>query len=363
MMSSVMQLELENVSMDYGSGDVVKEVSFSLGKGKIGCLLGPSGCGKTTLLRAIAGLEEIKRGGISINGLMVSSSTSHLSPEKRRIGMVFQDYALFPHLNAAGNIAFGLHGHSRAEKKRRVSELLEAVELKGLEKSYPHQLSGGQQQRLALARALAPKPDLLLMDEPFSNLDVVLREQLSHQVRGILKEYGTTAVIVTHNQFEAFAISDTVGIINNGVLEQWDTARNIYHLPATPFVAEFIGEGSLIRGEVISDGLVKTALGMLSGKFSAPCTDGCGVELLIRPDDLLHDDASQIKAIVVSKSFRGDSILYTLRLDSGETVLSLAPSHHDHPVGSSVGINAQVDDIVLFTSDRALCETERCVLN
>jgi iron(III) transport system ATP-binding protein len=356
------QLELEHVSIGYKCMDVVKNMSFGLSNGEIGCLLGPSGCGKTTILRGIAGLEEINGGTIAINSREVSSLKVHVQPEGRRVGLVFQDYALFPHLNAAENIAFGLNRKIKAEKAKVVSTLLEAVELKGIERKYPHQLSGGQQQRLALARALAPRPDLLLMDEPFSNLDVMLREKLSQQVREIIKMYGITAVIVTHNQHEAFAIADTIGIINNGKLEQWDTALNIYHRPASPFVAEFIGEGVLIKGTVVSDGTVSTALGNLSGAFNTHCGNGCAVELLIRPDDVLHSDDSPVKAKVISKTFRGDSILYNLELAGGERVLSLASSHHDHPIGSKIGIYGEVDDIVLFTSDPSLCGEEMCVI-
>lgn len=356
------QLELEHVSMDYNGLDVIKDMSFALRKGEIGCLLGPSGCGKTTVLRGIAGLEKINNGSIAINSCEVSSLSRHVEPEGRRTGMVFQDYALFPHLNAADNIAFGLKGKTKQEKAGVVSELLDTIELKGIENKYPHQLSGGQQQRLALARALAPRPDLLLMDEPFSNLDAMLREKLSFQVREIIKKYCITAVIVTHNQHEAFAIADTIGVINNGELDQWDTAHNIYHRPASPFVAEFIGEGVLIKGTVVSDGTVSTAMGQLTGAFSVQCTGGCSVELLLRPDDVLHNDDSPTKARVISKIFRGDSILYNLELSSGERVVSLASSHHDHRIGSMIGIYGEVDDIVLFTSDTSLCGEEICIL-
>ena len=353
-------LELENVTVSYGGHAVVSGLSFGLERGEIGCLLGPSGCGKTTVLRAIAGLEPVRDGRVLVNGLVFSSGSRTLEPEKRRIGMVFQDYALFPHLNVAGNVAFGLREGSRDEKKARVSGLLSAVGLRSFGGKFPHELSGGQQQRLALVRALAPKPELLLMDEPFSNLDVVLREKLSMQVRQILKEAGTTALIVTHNHLEAFAIADRIGVLNKGRLEQWDTAHNIYHLPASTFVAGFIGEGTLVQGRVVSKDKVITGLGNLVGRFSSPCRQGCSVEVLIRPDDVIHDDESPVKARVVAKNFRGASILYTLETKSGERVLSLAPSHHDHPVGQYVGIRAEVDDIVLFTRDPALCGEEIC---
>ncbi len=353
-------LELDGISVSYGEHVVVDALSLALDKGEIGCLLGPSGCGKTTVLRAIAGLEPVVSGRVLVNGLVFSSAARTLEPEKRKIGMVFQDYALFPHMNVARNAGFGLHGLTKVEQKARVAELLEVVGLKGLEGKMPHELSGGQAQRLALARALAPEPELILMDEPFSNLDVALREKLSMQVRQILKDAGTTALIVTHNHLEAFAIADRVGVLNNGRLEQWDTAHNIYHLPASTFVADFMGEGTLVRGQVVSKDKVQTGIGELVGRFSSPCEKGCEVEVLIRPDDVIHDDESPVRARVKAKNFRGASILYTLELESGERVLSLAPSHHDHPVGGFVGIRAEVYDIVLFTRDPNLCKEDIC---
>jgi iron(III) transport system ATP-binding protein len=353
-------LELKDIGAAYDGKAVVGGVGFELNKGEIGCLLGPSGCGKTTVLRAIAGLEPVTSGKVYINGLVMSAPGRIVSPEKRRVGMVFQDYALFPHLRAGKNVSFGLHGLSSAEVKKRVVEMIKAVGLDGLEDRYPHELSGGQQQRLALARALAPRPDLILMDEPFSNLDVTLREKVSRQVREILKRYETTALIVTHNHLEAFAISDRIGVLSNGRLEQWDTAHNIYHLPESAFVADFIGEGSFIKGLVEGKDVVNTALGKLSGHFSSPCEGGCYVEVLIRPDDVLHDDESTVKARVVEKNFRGASILYSLELENGERVPSLAPSHHNHEIGQLIGIRTEVDDIVLFTADPELCKEKLC---
>lgn len=353
-------LKLKDVTMSYNGDPVLKGVSFGLKKGDIGCLLGPSGCGKTTVLRTIAGLERLSGGEISLNGKTVSSSSYALAPEKRKVGMIFQDYALFPHLSVEKNVAFGIHRLSKAEQSERVSTLLETVGLEGSGRRYPHELSGGQQQRLALARALAPRPELLLMDEPFSNLDVTLREKLSAEVRDILKRNGITALLVTHNHLEAFAVADKIGILNDGVLEQWDTAHNIYHLPSTTFVADFIGEGTLVKGRVISQNIVSTALGVLEGRFISPCDQGCDVEVLIRPDDIIHDDESPVGAIVISKAFRGANMLYSLQLGSGEKVLSLAPSHHDHPVGSEIGIKVEVEDIVLFTRDPAVCPEDVC---
>lgn len=341
-------LELKDVSKSYGENHVVENISFSLEKGSIGCLLGPSGCGKTTLLRTIAGFENIKTGRIIINGNLVSTNNHQVPPEKRKIGMIFQDYALFPHLTVQKNISFGLKRVDQAEKDKRVSELLELVGLTDNARTYPHEISGGQQQRVALARALALRPDLLLMDEPFSNLDVALRERLSMEVRDILKEYGTSAIMVTHNQNEAFAIADVTGVIHDGNLAQWDTAYNLYHRPKNPAVANFVGEGVFISGVVTSETRVKTGLGTLTGRFTHPHVNGHPVDVLIRPEDIFHEDNSEFQAKVIKKNFRGANILYKLLLPSNEMVLALLPSHHDHEIGKTIGIIPRVDDIILF---------------
>ena len=201
---------------------------------------------------------------------------------------------------------------------------------------------------MALARALAPEPRLLLMDEPFSNLDVALREHLSVEVGRILREVGTSALLVTHNQHEAFAMADVIGVLKDGHLEQWDTAYNLYHRPASPYVADFVGEGVLLHGRVTAAGTVETGLGRLTGRFNYPCRDGCAASVLIRPEDIVHDDASSFQGRIVRKHFRGANILYTLRLPNEEEVLALVPSHHNHTVGGRMGLRAQVDEIVLF---------------
>ncbi len=341
-------LELRDVQKAYDDTVVVDGLSFSLQQGKIGCLLGPSGSGKTTILRTIAGFEKITSGTIRIGERIVSARDKTVSPDKRQIGMVFQDYALFPHMTVYENIVFGLHGKSRKERGETVQELLSIVRLEGTAAKYPHELSGGQQQRVALSRALAPRPSLLLMDEPFSNLDVTLRERLSVEVRDILKSYGMTALMVTHNQLEAFALADQVGVINDGMLDQWDTAPNLYHHPSNEKVAKFIGEGVLIRGERIGERKVETGLGLLEGEMSVAC-EGLGrVKVLIRPEDVIHDDSSPFKAKIIKKNFRGANILYTLQLPNGEPVLSLVESHHDHHLGQEIGIIHNVEDLVVY---------------
>jgi iron(III) transport system ATP-binding protein len=352
-----MLLELKHVSQSYAARKVLRDLSFVLNAGDIGCLLGPSGCGKTTVLRAIAGFEPIMGGEIVLNGERVSAPGLIVPAEKRRIGMVFQDYALFPHLNVAANVGFGLHGQSRTERNKRVEELLQTVGLEGSDQAYPHELSGGQQQRVALARALAPCPNLLLMDEPFSNLDVELRERLSLEVRDIIKQQGATAIIVTHDQHEAFAMGDMIGVMHDGEIQQWDTAYNLYHLPENRFVADFVGQGVLLPGKVLNASQVEIELGTLHSKTpgvraTAGCDEGsnngCEVEVLLRPDDIIHDDASPLLAQVEHKAFRGADILYTLRLPGGNRVLSLVPSHHNHAIGEWIGIRLEVDHVVVF---------------
>ena len=347
-------LEVAKISQSYSKKIVVNNLSFGLNKGAIGCLLGPSGCGKTTVLRCIAGFEPVVEGEVLLNGVRVSSSGFSLRPEQRHIGMVFQDYALFPHLTVISNIIFGLHCMSRKERSERAAEMIEIVGLKDVINNYPHELSGGQQQRVALARALAPKPDLLLLDEPFSNLDVNLRERLSLEVREILKSQGTTAILVTHDQNEAFAIADEIGVMQNGEIMQWDSAYNLYHRPVSRFVANFVGQGVFLSGKVLDSHHVEIELGTLeldishqniSDKLSGK---GRNVDVLKRSDDIIHVDESSLKAKVLHKAFRGAEILYTLRLPGGSTALSLVPSHHNHAIGEDIGIKLEVDHIVAF---------------
>lgn len=341
-------LELRGVSHTYNGHDTLSKLSFSLAKGQIGCLLGTSGCGKTTALRCIAGFERVRAGEIILNGTVVSSADVSLPAQKRHIGMVFQDYALFPHLDVARNVAFGLHKLPQAERMRRVGELLEIVGLEAQGKAYPHELSGGQQQRVALARALAPRPELLLLDEPFSNLDVALRERLGLEVRSILKQQNATAVLVTHDQHEAFAIADEIGVMNHGVIQQWDSAYQIYHEPANRFVADFIGEGVLIPGKVVSAERLEIELGLVASNMPPTCCLGCTVDVLLRPDDVVHDDHSPLGAMVVAKAFRGADFLYTLELPSGIRILSLVPSHHNHALGEKIGIRLEIDHVIAF---------------
>jgi iron(III) transport system ATP-binding protein len=348
-------LETRALHQAYDAHAVVRGLSFTLAHGAIGCLLGPSGCGKTTVLRCIAGFEPVARGEILLDGQVVSAPGLMVPPEERRVGMVFQDHALFPHLTVAENIGFGLHAVRRPERARRVAELVATVGLESLAGKYPHELSGGQQQRVALARALAPQPRLLLLDEPFSNLDIDLRERLGLEVRDIIKRTRTTAILVTHDQQEAFAIADEIGIMHDGRIEQWDSAYNLYHRPVSRFIADFVGQGVFLPGAVLNPHQVAIELGLLSGEIPHECEvgcdacgKGCHVEVLLRPDDIIHDDASTLQAEVLHKAFRGAEILYTLKLASGRRVLALVPSHHNHALGESIGIRLHVDHVVAF---------------
>ena len=334
-------LEVEGLRVAYGAHEVVRGLAFSLHHGAIGCLLGPSGCGKTTVLRCIAGFEPVREGVIRIAGRVVSSSGTSVPPEQRRVGMVFQDYALFPHLDVAGNIGFGLRGSGRAA---RVRELAELVGLSSELGKYPYEISGGQQQRVALARALAPRPELLLLDEPFSNLDIDLRERLSLEVRDIIKASGATAILVTHDQHEAFAMADEIGILHQGRIQQWDSAYNLYHRPANRFVADFVGQGVLLPARARDGGELEIELGVLQAGVDGKDA----LEVLLRPDDVVHDDAAPTQAEVLHKAFRGAEILYTLRLASGRKVLALVPSHHNHAIGERIGIRLDVDHVVAF---------------
>nr|WP_198332786.1 ABC transporter ATP-binding protein [Psychrobacter aquimaris] len=354
---------VQDLIVGYDDTIIVNGLSLELKQGEIGCFLGYSGCGKTTALRAIAGLEQSRDGIVFLNNQCLTNKTDRnsyaVAPAKRGMGMVFQDYALFGHLSVAKNIAFGLNKWSAADKKARVAEMLELVELSEHADKRPNELSGGQQQRVALARALAPKPKLLLLDEPFSNLDVVLRESLAMNVRDILKRTNTTAILVTHDQNEAFALADKVGVMHKGKLVQWATPSQLYHEPISPFVAEFVGEGAMIDG-IIKEGHVETALGDIyrrmeiydeSGypqycEYDYP--NGTPIKVLVRPDDIIHDDESTQTALVVGRVFRGANYLYRLQLDDGQTVLSLVASHHNHEIGSQIGILPILEHVVVF---------------
>ncbi|MBK7177771.1 MAG: ABC transporter ATP-binding protein [Chloroflexi bacterium] len=322
-----------NLSKSFGDQTVVDDVSFSVPAGQILALLGPSGCGKTTTLRLIAGFEQADAGVILIEGQEVANGRIQLPPEKRRVGMVFQDYAIFPHLSVAENVAFGLpRGKERASQ---VETMLDFVGLGGLGARMPHELSGGQQQRVALARALAPKPAVLLLDEPFSNLDAALRTAVRQEVKELLKASGTTAVFVTHDQEEALFLGDQVAVMNGGRLEQIGAAEVVFHEPKTRFVAEFMGHTDFIGGSATSTG-VDTSLGFMPLAHHLPA--GAAVEVVVRPDDVKLEDAEDGtgNGRILSRQFLGIAYLYRVALPDGRVVQSWQPHQINFPIGTAV---------------------------
>ncbi len=343
-----LRLDVQNVHADVQKKKILQDVSLQLEAGQIASILGPSGCGKTTLLRAIAGFNKINSGQIFVHEKLFSKKGFNLAPELRNIGMMFQDLALFPHLSIEQNIRFGLKSFSKLDQDNRIQQVLALTELNNFQNKFPHEMSGGQQQRAALARALAPNPEILLLDEPFSSLDPDLREQVATDVRKILKHENVTAILVTHDQHEAFAMADEVGVMDEGKIEQWDTAYNIYHKPKTRFVADFVGLGSMVSATIIDSNTLDTEFGRISGSLNPAHEVGQQVDLLVRPDDIPHDDSSPITALVEEKRFRGSEFLYKLRLLSGNFVMCYAPSHHNHAIGEPIGIKLDLEHLVVF---------------
>ena len=341
-------LTLKEVTLRYGSHAVLEDIVLSLEPGEIGGLLGGSGSGKSTLLRAIAGFESLAKGEIIFSGRVIASAAGSVPAHQRGIGMVFQDHALFPHLNVADNIAFGLRMLGKKQRLYRVNELLEMIGLAECSQRFPHELSGGQQQRVALALALAQWPALILLDEPFASLDTELRQRLAMDVRALLKLHNTAALLVTHDQREAFAMADRVGLLADSRLQQWATPYALYHEPANRAVAEFVGEGVFLPAALLSERCLHMSLGEFCRLHDFPTANSGRVDVLVRPDDVVHDDDSAVRALVVSKQFRGADFLYTLQLDDGSQVLSLVPSHHDHSIGELIGIRVEFDHLIAF---------------
>ncbi len=342
-------LELRSISCAYDSSrSAVRDMSFSVREGEILCLLGPSGCGKTTVLRAIAGFEPVRSGEILLSGRVVSSPSETVPTEHRHIGMVFQEYALFPHLRVADNIAFGLNHLPQAERRRRVDEMLCLTGLEGFERRYPHELSGGQQQRVALSRALVQNPVLLLLDEPFSNLDPDMASRMRQEVHALLRQMKTTSIMVTHDHDEAFAMADRIAVLNQGVLEQMDSPELIYHLPATRFVADFVGQVDFIAGQ-IHQGLVHTEIGTFPNTINA--SEGDHVAVMIRPDDVHLLPNKSAEPRIVARQFRGSENLYGVQLPSGQIVHSSESSTSVYQEGTSVELRVSATHTVLFQAE------------
>ncbi len=339
-------LELRHVTCAYEVGEVaISDISFSLFKGEILCLLGPSGCGKTTTLRAIAGFEAVASGEVYLEGQLASEPGLLVPTERRRVGMVFQEYALFPHLRVVENVAFGLHALPSARRAAQVESMIELVGLTGLEQRYPHELSGGQQQRVALARALAQNPVVLLLDEPFSNLDPDMASKMRADLHDLLRRTNTTAILVTHDHEEAFAMADRIAVLNNGRLEQMDTPEVIYHTPSTPFVADFVGQADFIPG-MIENGKVLTEIGEFPNQENYP--GGVKVVVMVRPDDVHIVPLENCEARIQARQFRGSENLYTIALPSGRVVHSSESSTSVYPVGTAVELQVIATHTVLF---------------
>ncbi|MGE0471508.1 MAG: ABC transporter ATP-binding protein [Nitrospira sp.] len=343
-------LELRSVSCAYDPNrPAIQNISFSIREGEILCLLGPSGCGKTTILRAIAGFEPVRSGQIFLSDRLVSSSSETVPTEERRVGMVFQEYALFPHLRVADNIAFGLHQLSKEERASRVEEMLRLTGLEGLERRYPHELSGGQQQRVALSRALVQNPVLLLLDEPFSNLDPDMASRMRQDLHALLHRTKTTTILVTHDHEEAFAMADRIAVLNHGEIEQLDSPELIYHLPTTRFVADFVGQADFITGQ-IQQGVVHTELGAFPNTIDG--VEGTHVVVMIRPDDIHLIPNKSAGSRIVARQFRGSENLYTVQLPSGQVVHSSESSTSVYHEGTSVELRVSATHTVLFSAEQ-----------
>ena len=344
------KLIISNLSLSFeDKNKVLSNINFHIDDLEIGCILGPSGCGKTSLLRAIAGFESISSGSILKDGVCITNSVENTSVANRNMGMVFQDYALFPNMDVKSNIVFGLKNATELEKDNRVNYLLDLVNLVDCKNKYPHELSGGEQQRIALVRALAPSPDIILMDEPFSNIDQDIKEELVSDVRSLLKELAITSIIVTHDQNEAFNLADKVAIMNNGTIQQVGIPYDIYHKPVNKFVANFIGLGTFLPLKKNNKGDFEIPLGPLdNNRIKNELTKFDNLEMLIRPDDIIHNDLSIKKAKILEKQFRGAEFLYKLLYNNEHQILCYAPSHHNHEIGELIGIELDIQHYVIF---------------
>jgi iron(III) transport system ATP-binding protein len=349
-------LELRAVTCIYHDRPAIQDISLTALEGEILCVLGPSGCGKTTTLRAIAGFEAVAAGEIRLEGRVVSSPGRMVPAEHRRVGMVFQEYALFPHLRVEQNVGFALRDVPADQRARQVHDMLALVGLTGLERRYPHELSGGQQQRVALARALAPKPSILLLDEPFSNLDPDMTGRMRQDLHDLLQRTRTTTLLVTHDHEEAFAMADRVAVLNNGRLEQFDTPETIYHTPSTPFVADFVGQADFVPG-VVQNGKVSTEIGEFPNLERYPI--GAWVVVMIRPDDIHVVPSEDGTARLLARQFRGSENLYTVALPSGRLVHSSEPSTSVFPVGTPVHLRVNATHTVLFPQSARDTATHR----
>jgi len=346
--------EVKNVDFCVGGKTKVKNVSFSIkNEGDVVCLLGPSGIGKTTILRTIAGLEKINNGSISINDKVISSKKNHLEPESRNISLAFQENSLFPHYNVEKNILIGTEKKNKKRKKINPKEVIKLLNLKKILHKYPHQISAGEAQRSSLARSLVSNPDLLLLDEPLSNVDQSFKEEIQVNLKKLLSKFKITTIIVTHDSYEAFYLGGKCGIILNGQLKQFDDPYNVYHFPNSVDVVNFLNRGILIPAKVTGENSLESKdLGLIKGNFIKHYPNGSDVQLLLQPEDLEHDDQSNLKLEVVDRKFRGTNFIYTLKTVSNLLIPVFVHSHHihQHEVDEKFGIKRpiNIDHIVCF---------------
>jgi len=351
-------LEIQNVTFAASELNKINNVSFKIEKeGEIVSLLGPSGIGKTTILRTIAGLQKLEKGKIFLKGKLLSSEDNNLEPEKRNIALSFQDNSLFPHYTVINNINFGSNRNKNSKFKYTAEDLIKILRLDGLSNKYPHQISAGEAQRVSLARSLMSKPDLLLLDEPFANIDQSLKEELQFKIKKLLKEINITTIIVTHDSYEAFYMADKCGILLDKSLKQFDIPYNIHHEPNSMEVARFLNRGVFVNAKVISSDcavhrLEHKELGVIEGKLSNNFPIGSGVKLLLQPEDLEHDDQSLLKLEVVDRKFRGTNFIYTLQTLEKEKIPVFVHSHHihQHKLKENFGIKTPIyiDHLVCF---------------
>ncbi len=338
-------LSINHLTCKYDQQVILESLSLKVEQGEIVCLLGASGCGKTTLLKAIAGLLPLSSGSISLRHQTLDDGRDWLPPEQRNIGMIFQDYALFPHLTVAENVGFGLTDVKPNERDDKVNEMLHLVHLQDFAQRYPHQLSGGQQQRVAIARSLAYKPDLLLLDEPFSNIDTQVRHELIAEIRRLFKQQGVTAIFVTHSREEAFAFADKMAVMNHGVIEQYGTASELYYHPSSKFVADFLGGGSYLAARRISESEYQTQLGCIPAKAQHNIDLNQACELLLRPQHLVLEAVNNSDIHVLEQQFMGDHCRYVINASGSQL---LASSNEPLTVGQAVAVRLQPQGVLAF---------------